>query len=67
MNMEQTLKVSYAISHIKSLLAKSQEFQNAVYSVNKAGLDIDVFKNVFSPAYSMILNISPITYPMSRP
>ena len=53
MNTEQNLHVSYAITlrHIKSLLAKSQEFQKAVYSVNKAGLDIDVFKNVFSPGY----------------
>ncbi len=53
MGMEQKLSVSYALTlrHISSLLAKSQEFPNASYSVNKAGLDIDVFKNVFSPGY----------------
>src|ERR1700720_557138 len=53
MDIEQDLRVRYAIKlrHIKSLLAKSQEFDKASYSVNKAGLDIDVFKNVFSPGY----------------
>jgi len=53
METEQSPAVSYAIKlrHIRALLAKSQEFQDTFYSVKKAGLDIDVFKNVFSPGY----------------
>lgn len=53
MDIEQSLRVNYAtkLRHIQSLLARSQEFDKEFYSVKKAGLEIDVFKNVFSPAY----------------
>ncbi len=53
MEIKQQLEISYILklNQIKSLLDKSQEFDNDSYSVIKSGLDIDVFKNVFSPGY----------------
>jgi release factor glutamine methyltransferase len=53
LKLEQELKVSYEqkLCQIRSLLDKSQEFEGELYSIRKCGLDIDVFKNVFSPGY----------------
>jgi release factor glutamine methyltransferase len=53
MEIEQGLNESYEqkLRHIKSVLEKSQEFQEDFYTVRTCGLDIAVFKNVFSPSY----------------
>jgi methylase of polypeptide subunit release factors len=39
------------LRQINSVLVKSQQFPNASYSIRKAGLEIVVFRNVFSPGY----------------
>lgn len=53
MELIQSLAVRYELTlcHIKALLEKSQEFKAKSYRIKKAGLEIDVFKNVFSPGY----------------
>ena len=53
MSFDQNRNADYVIKlrHINSVLVKSQQFQNASYAIRKAGLDIEVFRNVFSPGY----------------
>ena len=53
MELIQSLTARYELTlcHIKALLEKSQEFEEKSYTIEKAGLKIDVFKNVFSPGY----------------
>jgi release factor glutamine methyltransferase len=53
MNFKQKLGLSYTqkLDHIKTLLDNSQQFDGATYSAIKSGIEIDVFKNVFSPSY----------------
>lgn len=53
MELEPGLYLSYEakLCQIKTLLEKSQEFKEEFYTVRKCGMDIAVFKNVFSPGY----------------
>lgn len=53
MELIQSLTARYELTlcHLKALLEKSQEFKEKSYRIERAGLEIDVFRNVFSPGY----------------
>jgi methylase of polypeptide subunit release factors len=53
MQLKEKMKISYVekLLQIRAVLANSQEFARDSYRAIKSGIDIQIFRNVFSPAY----------------